>query len=89
MQMMNFLLERGFGLLLGLGPAQFNPHALRNGNSQASYGWPVMQPMSGACGYSGRHCIPNPGTLRYDDIAALNRIYPITSAILQAFQARP
>ena len=25
-------------------------------------------------------CIPNPAVLRYDDIAALNRIYPITAA---------
>jgi hypothetical protein len=88
MQMMNFLLERGFGLLLGLGPAQFNPHALRNGDPQAAYGWPVMQPLSGACGYSGGICIPNPGTLRYDDIAALNRIYPITSANLASFPGK-
>ncbi len=85
MQMMNFLLERAFGLVLGLGPAQFNPHALRNGNSQAAQGWPVMQPIAGACGFTGGICIPNPGALRYDDIAALSRIYPITASNLAGF----
>ena len=44
MQMMSFLLERAWGLVLGLGPAQFNPHALRNGDAQVAQGWPVMQP---------------------------------------------
>src|SRR6266567_4927816 len=85
MQMMNFLLERAWGLVLGLGPAQFNPHALRNGNSLAAQGWPVMQPIAGACGFSGGICIPNPGALRYDDIAALSRIYPITASNLAGF----
>jgi hypothetical protein len=88
MQMMSFLLERGFGLLLGLGPAQFNPHAPKNGDPQAAWGWPVMQPMSGACGFTGGTCIPNPGALRYDDMAALNRIYPITSANLASFPGK-
>ncbi len=88
MQMMNFLLERAFGSLLGLGPAQFNPHALRNRDSQATWGWPVMQPMSGACGFTGGICIPDPGTLRYDDIAALNRMYPITTTNLASFPGK-
>ena len=88
MQMMSFLLERGFGLLLGLGTSQFNPHALRNGDSQAAQGWPVMQPMSGVCGFSGGICIPNPGVLRYDDIAALNRIYPISASNLSEFPGK-
>lgn len=88
MQMMNFLLERAFGLVLGLGPAQFNPRALNNRNSQAAGGWPVMQPQAGACGFTGGICIPNPDSLRYDDIAALNRLYPITSANLAAFPGK-
>ena len=88
MQMMSFLLERAWGLVLGLGPAQFNPHALSNGDSQAAQGWPVMQPLAGVCGFSGGTCIPNPGVLRYDDIASLNRMYPVTSANLAGFPGK-
>ena len=38
-----------------------------------------MQPLSGACGATGGDCIPNPATLSYDDIAALSRLYPVTT----------
>ena len=88
MQMMSYLLERAWGLVLGLGPAQFDPHALQQGDSDAAQGWPVMQPQAGACGFTGGICIPSPGTLRNDDIAALNRIYPITSSNLAAFPGK-
>jgi hypothetical protein len=40
------------------------------------------------CGASGGDCIPNPTVLRYDDIAALNRIYPITAANLASFPGK-
>ncbi len=33
-------------------------------------------------------CIPDPTHLRYDDIAALNRIYPITASNLAAFPGK-
>ena len=88
MQMMNFLVERAWGLVLGLGPAQFEPHALAQGDSQAAAGWPVMQPMAGSCGFTGGACIPNPGVLHFDDIAAVNRMYPITPANLASFPGK-
>jgi hypothetical protein len=47
-----------------------------------------MQPYSGLCGWSGGACIPNPTVLRWDDIAALNRIYPITAANLASFPGK-
>jgi hypothetical protein len=47
-----------------------------------------MEPLSGACGASGGDCIPDPTVLRYDDIAALNRIYPITAANLANFPGK-
>jgi hypothetical protein len=47
-----------------------------------------MQPLSGTCSAAGGDCIPNPGTLRYDDIAALNRIYPITAASVANFPGK-
>ncbi len=88
LSMMQFLLERAWGRILGLDYAQVNPGALYNGEPNGSEGWPVMQPMSGSCGPAGGTCIPDPATLRFDDIAALNRIYPITAANLAAFPGK-
>jgi len=83
--MMSFELERAFGRILGLDYAQVNPGALTNGELNGTLGWPVMQPESGDCSATGGVCIPNPAVLRWDDIAALNRIYPITAANLASF----
>lgn len=86
--MMSYELERAFGRVLGLDYAQVNPGALENGEAGGTLGWPVMQPDSGVCGPTGGDCIPNPGVLRYDDMAALNRIYPITAANLASFPGK-
>ena len=86
--MMQYELERAFGRALGLDYAQVNPGALANGEPNGLLGWPVMQPMSGTCGSMGGICIPNPAQLRYDDIAALNRIYPITPANIASFPGK-
>ena len=86
--MMQFQLERAFGRILGLDAAQVNPGALENGEPGGAEGWPVMQPLAGACGPAGGICIPAYTTLRYDDIAALNRIYPITSDNLGTFPGK-
>jgi hypothetical protein len=86
--MMSYELERAFGRILGLDYAQVNPGALANGEVGGTLGWPVMQPLSGVCGASGGICIPNPAVLRYDDIAALNRIYPITAQNLANFPGK-
>jgi len=88
LQMMGFELERAFGRVLGLDYAQINPGALINGETNGTLAWPVMQPMSGLCGPAGGACIPNPSVLRWDDIAALNRIYPITAANLANFPGK-
>ena len=86
--MMQYELERAFGRVLGLDYSQVNPGAATNGEPGGMLGWPVMHPMSGACGPAGSICIPNPGQLRFDDIAALNRIYPITAANAAAFPGK-
>jgi hypothetical protein len=88
LQMMSFQVERAFGRILGLDYSQVNPGALTSGNYAAAQAWPIMQPISGACGPAGGNCIPNPSTLSYDDIAALNRLYPITAANLAAFPGK-
>jgi hypothetical protein len=86
--MMSFELERAFGRILGLDDSQVNPGALTNGEPGGAQGWPIMQPLSGACGSTGGQCIPNPSVIRYDDLAALNRIYPITAANLSSFPGK-
>ena len=86
--MMSFELERAFGQILGLDYGQVNPGAATNGEVNGTLGWPVMQPISGLCGASGGACIPNPSVLRWDDIAALNRLYPITAGNLSSFPGK-
>jgi hypothetical protein len=88
LQMMSFELERAFGRILGLDYSQINPNAIANGEANGTLGWPVMQPISGLCGATGGVCIPNPAVLRWDDIAALNRIYPITASNLANFPGK-
>jgi hypothetical protein len=87
-EMMSWELERAFGSILGLDHSQVNPGALDSDEIGGTLGWPVMQPASGACGASGGACIPNPTLLRYDDIAAINRLYPITAANLANFPGK-
>ncbi len=80
--MMSFQLERAFGRILGLDFSQVNDGAQSPGSTEinGALGWPVMLPLSGDCSSFGGECIPDPTTLRLDDIAALNRIYPVTAA---------
>jgi hypothetical protein len=92
LQMMSFEIERAFGRILGLDYSQANHDAMQNYVPGGTDGWPVMQPLSGSCNASGGafagSCIPNQNVLRYDDIAALNRIYNITSANLASFPGK-
>jgi len=85
LEMMTFGLERAFGRILGLDFSQVSPGALTDGaltdgDPGGAQGWPIMQPLSGACGATGGACIPNDTSLSYDDIAALSRMYPVTAA---------
>lgn len=86
--MMQYELERGFGRILGLDYAQVNPRALSDNEPNGTLGWPIMHPMSGFCGAAGGNCLPNPAEPRYDDIAALNRIYPITTSNIADFPGK-
>ena len=88
LEMMSFEVERSFGRILGLDFAQVNPAALTDELPGGTAGWPVMQPESGVCTQSGGACIPNPTVLRYDDIAALNRLYPVTAQNLSSFPGK-
>lgn len=85
--MLSFLLERAFGQVLGLGFSQVDRGSLPSGAWDTS-AMPVMQPVAGNCGPTGGECIPNPAELRFDDIAELNRIYPITAQNLANFPGK-
>ena len=86
--MMSYELERAFGRVLGLDYAQVNPAALIDEIPGGMAGWPVMQPLSGVCSQGGGECIPDATVLRYDDIASLNRIYPVTAQNLGSFPGK-
>jgi hypothetical protein len=86
--MMTFLLERAFGLVLGLGHSQVYPNALQQSRSDQAQAWPVMQPQSGVCRQGGGQCIPNLTTLQYDDVSELNRLYPVTADNQSAFPGK-
>lgn len=88
MAMMSFALERAWGEILGLGYSEIYPGAAAAGNLTQAEAWPVMQPMMGDCGASGGTCIPSPGELKPDDVAEVNRIYPITYANLGNFPGK-
>jgi len=86
--MMQFNLIRAFGRVLGLDYAQIYPTALTDNTVGETFAWPVMQPLDGVCGSSGGDCIPFPSQLHYDDIAALNRIYPVTASNIASFTGK-
>lgn len=87
---MSYQLERAFGRVLGLDFSQVNDNAqnLTTSEPNATLGWPIMQPINQECGPTGGTCIPNPGSLRYDDIAALNRLYPVTASNIASFPGK-
>src|SRR5208283_682172 len=58
LEMMSFEVERAFGRILGLDFSEVNPGALTDGDPGGAQGWPIMQPLSGACGATGGACIP-------------------------------
>lgn len=73
---------RGFGRVLGLDWSQANEEMFSNDQitTDGTAGWPIMHPIERLCNGSGGACMPNETTLRYDDISALNRAYPVTAA---------
>ena len=90
LETMSYQLERAFGRILGLDFSQVNDNAqnLTSTEPNGVLAWPLMQPINNECGPTGGTCIPNPGTMHWDDIAALNRLYPVTSANLAGFPGK-
>lgn len=86
--MMQYEIARAFGRVLGLDYAQVNHLTADSNKPEAMFAWPIMDPLSGVCGPAGGACIPDPAHLSYDDVAALNRLYPITAANLPQFPGK-
>lgn len=85
---LQYQLVRAFGQVLGLDWSQTNEEMFSGDQitSEGLAGWPIMHPIERLCNQSGVSCMPNGTTLRPDDIAALNRLYPVTSANLSGFK---
>jgi len=77
---LQYQLMRAFGRVLGLGWSQTNDNVF-TGSPQATYNqamhWPVMHPIDIICGPYTYQCMPQPFTLRADDLSALGQLYYI------------
>jgi hypothetical protein len=79
---LQYQLMRAFGRVIGLGWSQTNDNVF-TGNpiptyDQALY-WPIMHPIDIICGPYTYQCMPQPFTLRDDDISGLGLLYPVSS----------
>jgi hypothetical protein len=74
---MQYQLERAFGRVLGLGWSQLNDNAF-TGTPQPTYAqilhWPIMHPIDIVCGLYTYQCLPQPFTLRDDDVASITQL---------------
>ncbi len=77
---LQYQLMRAFGRILGLGWSQTNDNVF-TGSPQATFNqamfWPVMHPIDIICGLYTYQCMPQPFTLRPDDLSALAELYNI------------
>jgi hypothetical protein len=76
---MQYQLERAFGRVLGLGWSQTNDNVFTRTPqptvAQAQH-WPILHPIDIVCGAYTYQCLPQPFTLRDDDVAAITSLYP-------------
>ncbi len=80
-QLLEYELVRAFGRVLGLDWSQVNEAMWPNNpTTDGLTGWPVMHPTERLCTGSMNSCMPNQLSLRSDDIAGLNQLYPVTAA---------
>lgn len=88
--MIQYELIRAFGHVLGLDWSQTNEEMFANDEPTTTglQGWPIMHPIERLCNGGGGQCISNPTQLRTDDIAALNRLYPVTASNIGSFSGK-
>ncbi len=75
---LQYQLMRAFGRVLGLGWSQLNDNVF-TGVPQATVDdirkWPIMHPIDIVCGPYTYQCLPDPFTLRPDDVASISTLY--------------
>jgi len=75
---MQYQLMRAFGRVLGLGWSQVNDNVFTGSpqpTCQEALNWPIMHPIDIICGLYTYQCLPQPFTLRPDDLSALTMLY--------------
>jgi hypothetical protein len=76
---MQYQLQRAFGRVLGLGWSQTNDNVFTRTptpTANQALHWPVMHPIDIVCGAYTYQCLPQPFTLRDDDVASITSLYP-------------
>jgi len=87
--MVEYELLRGFGRILGLDWSQANDWMFPgNTTPDGLLGWPLLHPVEKLCNSAGNPCLTGTISPRTDDIAAANRLYPVTSAYLWTFPSK-
>ena len=80
---LQYKLERVFGRVLGLAWSQTNDNVFTGTPTPThnqALNWPIMHPVDIICGLYNYQCLPNPFTLRPDDVASMVLVYPIGNA---------
>ena len=84
---MQYQLMRAFGRVLGMGWSQNNDNVF-TGSPQPTFNqamnWPVMHPIDIICGPYTYQCMPQPFTLRPDDLSTLAQLYFIAQGTAPA-----
>jgi hypothetical protein len=90
LSVLQYQMVRGFGRILGLDWSQANESMFAGDQITADglAGWPIMHPVEYVCSITGVPCTPNGTTLRYDDTAAVSRLYPVTAANQSSFAGK-
>ncbi|HEY0758419.1 MAG TPA: IPT/TIG domain-containing protein [Acidisarcina sp.] len=91
MELMQYLITRAFGRVLGLDWSQANDGIFGGSaplNPSAEAGWPLMHPVERLCTSSFGSCMPEALSLRPDDIASLSRLYPVTASNIGSFSGK-
>jgi len=84
--LLQYELLRGFGRILGLDWSQANDGMFAANITPAGLlGWPLMHPVEKLCNSNGNPCMTGTIAPRTDDVASLNRLYPVTTANVSDF----
>lgn len=87
--LLQYLLVRAWGRVLGLDWSPANEGMFTDGtlNTNGLTGWPILHPFERLCTPAGTNCMPT-ATLRSDDVASVNRLYPVTAANLSCYPGK-